>query len=166
MTSHESVSLVDRVEGRLAEPGGPPWEEILAEVIEHMGCSLGTLHLLDRREGLLHLRAHRNVPPVVIGIVQTVPVGKGMAGLAAERREPVQVCNLQQDHADVRPGAKKTGAEGSIACPMLCDGELVGVLGVAKLVPYDFTEAETALLMAVGRSIAARALRSGNERDR
>jgi signal transduction protein with GAF and PtsI domain len=166
MTPHESVSLVERVQERLAGPGGPPWEEILAVVIEHMGCTVGTLHLLDRREGLLRLCAQRNVPAVVIGKVQAVPIGKGMAGLAAERREPVQVCNLQQDQSVVRPGAKATGAEGSIACPMLCDGELVGVLGVAKLVPYDFSAEETALLMAVGRSIAARALRLGNERDR
>ncbi len=166
MQSPGSASLVDRVEERLAEAGEPPWEAILVEVIEHLGCSLGTLHLLDPREGLLRLRAHHGVPEFVIGKVQAVPIGKGMAGLAAERREPVQMCNLQQDQSVVRPSAKLTQAEGSIACPMLCDGELVGVLGVAKHVPYDFSAEETELLMEVGRRIAARVSVLGHERDR
>jgi hypothetical protein len=44
--------------------------------------------------------------------VQIVPIGKG-TGLAAERKEPISVCNLQTDSSgDARPGAKATGMEG------------------------------------------------------
>ena len=117
--------------------------------------SCGTIHLLDATDGMLHLKAQRGLPPPVLDKVQVIPVGKGMAGIAAERKEPVQVCNLQTDDSGVaRPGAKMTQMEGSVAVPILKEGEVRGTLGVAKPSAYDFSEQETDLLMAVGALLA------------
>ena len=125
----------------------------LAATVAHFGCQAGTVHLL--REGVLQLAAHKNIPPPVGLIIGTVPVGKGIAGLAAERREPVTICNIQTDTSgQVRPGAKATGMEGSLAVPMLADGELRGVLGIAKAEAYDWPEAETALVLEIGARLA------------
>ena len=125
----------------------------LAATVAHFGCQAGTVHLL--REGVLQLAAHKNIPPPVVQIIGMVPVGKGIAGLAAERREPVTVCNIQTDTSgQVRPGAKATGMEGSLAVPMLADGELRGVLGIAKAEAYDWPEAETALVLEIGARLA------------
>ena len=80
-----------------------------------------------------------------------------MAGLAAERLEPVQVCNLQTDESGgVRPGAKETQMKGSIALPMFNGDRLCGVLGVAKPQEYEFNGAEIDLLMNAGRAIGSR----------
>ena len=120
----------------------------LAATIAHFGCQAGTVHLL--RDGVLKLAAHRNIPPPVVQIVETVPIGKGIAGLAAERREPVTICNLQTDTSgQARPGAKATGMEGSLAVPMMNGGELRGVLGIAKADAYDWSADETALLLVI-----------------
>ncbi len=125
----------------------------LAETVTHFGCQAGTIHLL--REGVLQLAAHHNIPPPVVQLIGTVPVGKGIAGLAAERREPVTICNLQTDTTgQARPGAKATGMEGSLAVPMLAGGELRGVLGIAKADAYDWPEAETALVLAVATRLS------------
>jgi hypothetical protein len=43
--------------------------------------------------------------------------------------------------------------EGSIALPMLVEGELAGTLGVAKPVAYEFSPAEIERLMALGALI-------------
>jgi signal transduction protein with GAF and PtsI domain len=131
-----------------------PWPDVLDKVLARLACPLGTVHLTNA-DGDLELIAHKNLPPPVIDKVKVVPVGKGMAGIAAERKEPVQVCNLQSDASGVvRPGAKLTLMEGAIACPMLAGDRVVGVLGVAKPVPYEFTADETALLLAVGKTLA------------
>lgn len=125
----------------------------LAATITHFGCQAGTVHLL--RDGVLKLAAHQNLPPPVVAIIETVPLGKGIAGLAAERREPITICNLQTDTSgQVRPGAKATGMEGSLAVPMLAGKELRGVLGIAKAGAYDWTPEETALLLAIGSRIS------------
>ena len=126
----------------------------LAATVAHFGCQAGTIHLL--REGVLKLAAHHNIPPPVVQIIGTVPVGKGIAGLAAERREPVTICNLQTDTSgQARPGAKATGMEGSLAVPMLAGGELRGVLGIAKAGAYDWPEGETALVLAIAARLSA-----------
>lgn len=124
----------------------------LTATIAHFGCQAGTVHLF--REGVLKLAAHHNIPPVVVQIVGTVQIGKGIAGLAAERREPITICNLQTDTSgQAQPGAKATGMEGSLAVPMLAGCELHGVLGIAKAEAYDWSPEETALVLAIAARI-------------
>jgi putative methionine-R-sulfoxide reductase with GAF domain len=134
-------------------------EQVLAATLAHFGAQAGTVHLLQPgaagAESMLALKASSGIPPHIVAIVQTVPIGKGIAGLAAERREPITICNLQTDTSgQARPAARTTGMEGSIAVPMLtADGELRGVLGIAKAAAYDWSAEETALLMAIGRAM-------------
>ena len=133
------------------------WSGALAHVIAYMKADSGTLHVMGAGDGQLHLRAaSAGIPPHVLEIVRVVPVGKGMAGLAAERREPVSICNIQTDTSgDVRPGARATGLEGAIALPMLLgDGAVAGVLGVANRAARTFTPEETGQLLAIGRTLA------------
>jgi GAF domain-containing protein len=135
-------------------------EQVLAATLAHFGAQAGTVHLLQAgAEPMLALKASSGIPPHIVAIVQTVPIGKGIAGLAAERREPITICNLQTDTSgQARPAARTTGMEGSIAVPMLtADGELRGVLGIAKAAAYDWNEEETALLLAIGRALGASA---------
>jgi L-methionine (R)-S-oxide reductase len=149
--------LVAAVERLCEDAAVPPWDAILDRMLSHFQCPVGTVHLFDRESGLLRLCAQRGLPPPVLDKVTVIPIGKGMAGIAAERREPVQVCNLQRDESGVvRPGAKMTRMEGSLAAPMLAGEHFAGVLGIAKPVEYEFSRAETATLMAVGQELAQR----------
>ena len=121
----------------------------LREILRHFSAQAGTVHWLDLQSGMLTLAAHHNIPPHIAEIVGTVPIGKGIAGLAAQKREPIALCNLQTDTSgQARPAAKSTGMEGSLAVPMLVEGELRGVLGVAKAQEHDWTPDEKALLLA------------------
>lgn len=151
--SHPLLATVEELLAWSSEP----WPRLLQRVLDHFDCPVGTIHLLDAADGLLHLKAQRGLPPPVLEKVQVIPIGKGMAGIAAERRQPVQVCNLQTDASGVaRPGAKQTQMEGSLAAPMLDGERLAGVFGIAKPIAYDFTPAEQDLLLAVGACIARR----------
>ena len=152
MNSHPLLTSVDQ---SLAATSPPAWDALLERILAHFACPVGTVHLLDGASGMLKLAAQRGLPPPVLDKVGVIPIGKGMAGIAAERREPVQVCNLQSDASGVaKPGAKLTRMEGSIAVPMLDGERLAGVLGVAKPVEYEFSAVETELLSAIGARIA------------
>jgi len=131
-------------------------EDVLRLTMEHFRADTGTIHLLEP-DGVLHLKAaSTGIPGPVLDAVRLVPIGKGMAGLAVERKEPVSVCNLQTDASGAaRPGAKATGMEGAIVVPLLIGDEAVGALGIANRAPRTFTVEETALLTGVGRAIAA-----------
>ena len=50
-------------------------------------------------------------------------------------------------------GARSSGLEGTIAAPMLADGEVKGVIGVGKQSEHEFTADE---LLRMGRRIAER----------
>jgi len=131
------------------------WNKLLGEIILAFDCTTGTFHTIDQETELLVLRAQHGIPDFLLPKMHEIPIGKGMAGIAAERREPVEMCNLQTDESGVaRPAAKETKVEGSIAAPMLLDGKLYGTLGIAKPVPYDFTAEENEYLMRIGAEIS------------
>ncbi len=139
------------------ENSGTALQRVLDLVLAQFDCPTGTIHVSEAGSDTLQLAAHRGIPDVVLENVRTIPFGKGMAGVAAERRAPVQVCNLQTDSSGVvRPGAKETKMAGSVAVPMIAAGAIRGALGVAKPVPYDFSEGECELLLAAGSLIAER----------
>jgi L-methionine (R)-S-oxide reductase len=107
----------------------------LEGIIGRFGADTGTIHLIE--DGVLTLKAHAGLPSEIVQIVSRVPIGKGMAGLAAERNEPVSTCNIQADRTgDVQPGAKQTGVSGAVV-----------VLGIGVRRPYEYSGAETALLL-------------------
>lgn len=135
------------------------WAEFLSQAIAEFGCTTGTLHRLDPADRHLKLVAHQGIPEALLPIIQSIPVGKGIAGVAAERLEPVEMCNLQTDTSGVaRSGAKQTQVQGTLAVPVLDGERLCGTLGIGKLVPYDFTTEEKERLMHTARSVAAQLL--------
>lgn len=132
------------------------WEQFLSEVISAFDCSTGTIHFLDNSDSLLKLKAQQGIPEFLLPKLSVIPIGKGMAGIAAERREPVEMCNLQTDSSGVaRPAAKETKVEGSIVIPMLLNDVLYGTLGIAKPISYDFTEEEVNNLLKIGEAMSS-----------
>ena len=131
-------------------------ESALQSILDHFGCQAGTYHTAN--EQLLTLTASRQIPLPVVALIEKVPIGKGIAGLAAERRSPITICNLQTDDSgQARPAAKNTGMEGSLAVPAIrADGSLAGVLGIAKAQAHDWGEAETTDVTAAAAILAAR----------
>ena len=117
--------------------------DLLAAILRELSADSGTVHVIGE-DGALHLRVAIGIPEPVLAIVRFVPIGKGMAGLAAERKCAVNSCNLQQDTSgDVRPGARATGLAGSVAVPVLApDGRVLGVVGVATRAERTFTADE------------------------
>jgi putative methionine-R-sulfoxide reductase with GAF domain len=141
-----------------AQPSAEEWTTFLHQVLAEFECVTGTLHRLDPADNLLKLVTCNGIPEVLMPVIQTIPIGKGVAGAAAQRKEPVEICNLQTDTSGVaKPDAKKTQVQGSLAVPVLGEGDaLCGTLGIGKMQAYDFTDDEKTRLMNVGRAIAAR----------
>lgn len=139
-------------------PTPQEWHAFLLDVLASFQCSAGTLHRLDPADNLLKLVTSERIPDVLIPVIATIPIGKGVAGAAAQRKEPVEICNLQTDTSGVaKPDAKKTQLQGSLAVPVLdASGGLHGTLGIGKMDPYDFTDEEKTRLMDIGRQIAGK----------
>ncbi|MFT5906363.1 MAG: L-methionine (R)-S-oxide reductase [Cryomorphaceae bacterium] len=127
----------------------------LKSVMDEFACATGTLHKTEQGGDLLLLVSHAGVPDFLIEKISTIPFGKGIAGVAAETKQPVELCNLQQDLGGVaKEDARKTGVSGSLAVPILSQNGLrvLGTLGVGKVEPYDFSEAEKSRITELGNN--------------
>jgi L-methionine (R)-S-oxide reductase len=143
----------------MSPPPDFSWADFLSQTIAEFGCSTGTLHRLDPADQHLKLVAHQGIPETLMPIIQSIPVGKGIAGVAAERKEAVEMCNLQTDNSGVaKPGAKQTQVQGTLAVPVMDGERLCGTLGIGKLVPYDFTQEEKNHLLGIAHGVATRLL--------
>lgn len=120
----------------------PDIEAWLRDYVQRNGGVAGTVHLRGSEQ--LELKAALNIPPKVTQIVQLIPKGKGMAGLAWERDAPVHTCNLKDDKSgDVRPGAKAVDANAAVAIPIHdAHGAIRGVVGIAYMGERAIDEAE------------------------
>jgi L-methionine (R)-S-oxide reductase len=128
--------------------------DVLDDILRRFAADTGTIHRLDG--DVLVLAAQVGLPPPVVAIVTRVPVGKGMAGLAAERNEPVSSCNIQVDTTgDVRPGARQTGVNGAIVVPIRdARGAVRGTLGIGVHREHEYDADEIARLLAEAAGIA------------
>jgi hypothetical protein len=111
------------------------------------GGIAGTVHLVTAPD-VLSLAAAVRIPEQVQQIVKTVPRGKGMAGLAFERDEPISTCNIKTDATgQVRPGARMVDARAGVALPVHdASGRVRAVVGVAFTDEKALSESELAAL--------------------
>ncbi len=133
------------------------WNALLESVLKSFGCQTGTIHQVTEDPTLLILVCQVGVPDFLLDKIAVIPFGKGIAGVAAERREAVELCNLQEDLEGIaKVDARKSGVSGSLAVPIfsLTSGEVAGTLGIGKFAPYEFTADEKRRLMDVAEEIA------------
>ena len=157
-------SLFDQLTTQLdaSAPIETKLQSVLDLILKNRGAVTGTIHLLDRPQTHLTLLAWHGLPESVLSLSRQIPIGKGMAGVAAQRKAPVTMCNLQNDQSGVaRPGAKLSGAQGAIVVPMLLGETLVGTLGIGMAGSHDFTKEEEAELLQLGGLIAQKLVKPG-----
>jgi L-methionine (R)-S-oxide reductase len=136
----------------------------LREVLGDFGCQTGTLHRADGET--LYLVSQVGIPESLMEKIEVIPFGKGIAGVAAAQRGPVELCNLQEDLGGVaKEAARKTGVAGSLAVPILAnDGmEVLGTIGIGKHEPYDFSEEEKKKLARISRTFVPMLAASSDE---
>ena len=127
----------------------------LDAILEATHTGSGTVHILPQGQTSMVLMAAKNIPPVVLEKIREVPMGKGMGGVALEKKQPVTTCNLQTDDAGgvIRQGARATGVQGAVAVPIMRGDEAIGALGVATREPRDFSRAEIDEILAMARAL-------------
>jgi GAF domain-containing protein len=130
-------------------------DEILRDTLARFSSQTGTIHHLDEPSQLLHLLVHAGLPPPLLEVVKTIPVGKGIAGETAAKNLPVTICNLQTDSSGVaRPGAKHTGVGGALCVPIRRHGKVIGTFGIGTAREHDFSAAEINALQDLATSLA------------
>lgn len=138
-------------------------QDWLESLIAKLGGIAGTVHV--QRGDDLYLTAAHNIPTSVVAIVARVPHGKGMAGMAQVKKQPVQTCNLQTDDTGtVKPGAKAVNAQAAVALPVLDEtGAVLAVVGIAWSNEGEIGPAEEQAMMKLAAALPQSSKLAGTE---
>lgn len=106
----------------------------------------GSVHVVSGDQ--LAIAAAHNLPPKVIELTTTIPLGKGMAGLAWQHDKPIQTCNLKEDTSGaVKPGAKAVDAKAAVALPVHdASGAVRAIVGLAWMHERELSADELAVI--------------------
>jgi putative methionine-R-sulfoxide reductase with GAF domain len=126
--------------------------KVLQATLSHFASETGTIHRLEETPALLQLVAQIGLPPQLLEVVQTIPVGKGIAGQTVAQRKPVTICNLQTDTSGVaRPAAKQTGVGSALCVPIWFGDKIIGTFGIGTQRESEYTLEQTRLLEEIAR---------------
>ena len=130
-------------------------EKSLRDTLAKFNSETATLHRLDAQTQLLHLVAQVGLPPQLLDVVKTIPVGKGIAGETAQKNRPVTICNLQTDTSGVaKPGAKQTGVGGAVCVQIHAGEKIAGTFGIGTRREHEYSAAEMNTLQDIANSLA------------
>jgi tetratricopeptide (TPR) repeat protein len=117
-------------------------QQVLNATLQRFEAETGTIHWLDKEKQLLRLAAQVGLPAVAVDGIRVIAVGKGIAGQAAARGEPVKIFNPQAG-----------GIGGMVCVPLRFEGKIIGAFGIGTVRPHEYTPAETRALEDIGRLI-------------
>jgi GAF domain-containing protein/anti-sigma regulatory factor (Ser/Thr protein kinase) len=127
-------------------------ELLLTRVRQVLGTDTAAVYRLDDEQQTLVAHAAQGLEEDVERGVR-VPIGKGFAGLVAERRAPVRsrdVPGLQI----VSPLMREKGIRSLLGVPLVVDDRLLGVLHVGSRDEHDYTADDVALLELAAERLA------------
>ncbi len=122
----------------------------LAKVLrERLGYSRCEILLWDERSNHLVLEASTSAGQAVSPV--TIPLGQGIAGIAAAERVPLRIKQVERDTRHV-PKDPETNSQ--MAVPMLAAERLLGVISVESQHPDAFSNRDLELLRSIARQTA------------
>jgi len=127
---------------------------VIVDSIQHyMGLDVCSLYLVDEH-GDMALLASRGLDPDAVGKVR-IPAGKGLVGLVAQSRHPINIANPAQHPAFY--GVAQTHEENFnsfFGVPIVRSGVVIGVLVAQSREARVLSAEEAAVLVTLGSQLA------------
>lgn len=150
------LEFLHRISGRLG--AADPLHEVLDQIVEFLNEVLGAdaclIYVLEGTD--LVLRASKNPRPEFVDQLR-IPVGEGVTGWVAERREPAVISQGAARDLRFRKYSRlpEDGFEAFLSVPILAGGRLVGVLNLQRRKPHEHSQQEVWLASTLGHLVGA-----------
>ena len=128
-------------------------EQLLTRVREVLDTDTAAVYELDDEEQTLVARASKGMGGEDVERGVRVPVGRGFAGLVAERRTAVRSAEVP-DLELVSPLMREQGIVSLVGVPLEVEGRLLGVLHAGTREPRTFSGDDVALLELAAARLA------------
>ncbi|MEA2124736.1 MAG: hypothetical protein QOI80_1518, partial [Solirubrobacteraceae bacterium] len=128
-------------------------EHLLVRVRDVLETDTAAMLEMDDEEQTLVARAASGLEEAVERGVR-VPIGRGFAGLVAERRAPLRSSEVEGQFDIVSPLLRKKGIVSLLGVPLMIDDHVLGVLHVGASDARAWTEDDVALLELAAERLA------------
>ncbi len=126
----------------------------LEQALSTLQVDAGAIYLADDAQTELTLAVWRHPSPEYAARWNRHLFGEGITGKAAALRELILVSNLDLDPRVSMENREYPRLLSQVSVPLIAQDRVVGVLNVNGYEPQHFTEADAALLRAIGASVA------------
>jgi FixJ family two-component response regulator len=160
------IAVLNKMASRLST--ADPLHEVLNEVVEFVvsvvKCDSCLIYLLEG--DALVLRSSKNPHPEVVDQL-TMRVGQGLTGWVAEHRQPLVISTKAYEDPRFRllNQLPEDRFEAFLSVPLVCGGQLVGVINLHNRMPYQYTKREVSLIATIGFLVGAEVERARLESE-
>lgn len=135
-------------------------DHVCQEIVRHDGYALALVGLIDTSSGDINVirsagTAKGYADGLVLSINENVPSGQGPTGTALRngRIQVVEDALIDPLYAQWRGRAQKYNIRSSISVPIMCDGDVSGILIVYAVKPRAFSSLDINLFIDLARKI-------------
>lgn len=135
-------------------------DHVCQEIVRHDGYALALVGLLDSTSGDINViraagAAKGYADGLALSINENTPGGQGPTGTAMRngRIQVVEDASTDPLYAQWRGRAETYGIRSSISVPIMCDGDVSGILIVYALKPRAFSDLDIDLFVDLARKI-------------
>jgi len=126
----------------------------LDKVLELMKGNTGGILLLDNDTQTLSYLVYRGLSEEFVEGMAKLKLGEGIAGLVAQRGEPIYVDNISEDPRVTRSVVVTEGLRAFASVPLVSKGRVLGVMNVASHTLQRFAPEDIQLLSSISNQIA------------
>jgi len=128
-------------------------QSAITSVVDVMVVEAVRIYILNEKQGMLNLSAHRGVSDEFVTGTSTIKLGEGFNGRVAQTGEPMYVEDASEDPRLTRLVLKQENIRSQIIVPMTAKGKVVGTLAAAVHSYRCFLPEEVELLTAIANQI-------------
>jgi PAS domain S-box-containing protein len=126
---------------------------VLDKVLEVTDTDAGWIHLLNEGGDALSLVAQRGFSQETAKGTQTVKLGEGVAGKAAQSGQPIVVGEVPDDPRLGMEACRREGLRAFAGIPIKSKDRVLGALSVFNRDPRELSPQEVQLLTAIGHQV-------------
>ncbi len=125
----------------------------LEQALSLTAFEMGSIHLLDEENGILHLKFQRGLSPNLAEKVKTFKVGEGVVGRAVQLKRPVFYPIDDFPDPDRLPILRESKVQALLGFPLLAKGKAIGGMVLLTRSYRVLPKNEINLLASIGNQI-------------
>jgi PAS domain S-box-containing protein len=128
--------------------------ELCRKTMEHLGCDIFSIYLIDPKAGKLHLKASAGLPDERVKEIEWVDIGSGINGCVVLGNKPVIREDISKASDEQTRAARAIGVQAYACFPLLAQDVHIGTLGFATKTRAAFSKEDVTLVKTVAAHMA------------